>query len=110
MNAMESKDGKDPKDPKVFWREPLDKDKIKLPQGRVFVIPERCKECDFCIEFCPRDVLEKSDEINMKGYHYPRIKEDKNGLCVNCRFCTLICPEFAIYTEEVGVEGEEDAS
>ena len=107
MDAKESKDGKGPK---VFWREPLDKDKIILPRGRVFVIPERCKECDFCIEFCPRDVLEKSSEINEKGYHHPRIKEGNEGLCVNCHFCRLICPEFAIFTEEVGEKGEEEGA
>jgi 2-oxoglutarate ferredoxin oxidoreductase subunit delta len=91
-----------------YWRKPLDKDKIKIPHGKIFIITKRCKECDFCIEFCPQDVLEESDEINAKGYHYPRIKEGAEGKCVNCGFCTLICPEFAIYTEEIEDEEEED--
>jgi len=85
----------------------LDKSRLKVSHGRVFLVPERCKECDFCIEFCPRNVLEKSSEINAKGYHYPRIKENGKCKCVNCGFCELICPEFAIYAKEDGGDGGE---
>jgi 2-oxoglutarate ferredoxin oxidoreductase subunit delta len=74
--------------------------KLKVAHGKVYIIPERCKGCGFCIEFCPRDVLEESDETNSKGYHIPKIKEGKEGLCVNCQTCMLVCPEFSIYTEE----------
>jgi 2-oxoglutarate ferredoxin oxidoreductase subunit delta len=93
-----------------YWREPLDKKKIKIPHGRVFIIPERCKQCDFCIEFCPREVLEESDDINAKGYHYPRIRKGAECKCIDCGFCTLICPEFAIYTEEMEEADDETKS
>jgi len=29
------------------------------------------------------------------------VAEGKEDSCVNCGFCRLICPEFAIYTEEI---------
>jgi ferredoxin len=65
----------------------------QVPLGRVHVIAERCKQCDFCISYCPTDVLSYSDDINAKGYHYP-------------------CPELAIYTTEVvdeeDTQGEPD--
>jgi len=83
------------------YREPLDRTAVRLPVGRVFVIPERCKGCRFCIDFCPQDVLVEAEAMNARGYHYPVVAAGKEDDCVNCRFCKLVCPEFAIYTEEV---------
>ena len=85
----------------------------QVPQGRVHVIAERCKECNFCITYCPTEVLIYSNDTNAKGYHYPIVAEGKETSCVHCRFCDLICPELAIYTTEVPDEeratGESDA-
>ena len=81
-----------------FWREPLDAAKFKRPHGTVNIIKERCKGCEFCTEFCPRNILELSDDFNAKGYHPPRVVE-KDG-CIACRLCELICPEFAIFITE----------
>lgn len=77
------------------WRTPLDVDKNKLPDYKIYVIVDRCKGCGFCVEYCPKKVLEMSDEYNIKGYHPPiPVMEDQ---CVGCDLCELICPEFAIY-------------
>jgi 2-oxoglutarate ferredoxin oxidoreductase subunit delta len=89
-----------------LWRKPLDADEFEAPKGEVQVIPERCKGCGFCIEFCPRNVLAESKDFNSKGYHPPEIA-DINA-CVYCQLCELICPEFAIYVVEVKKEGEEE--
>lgn len=85
-------------------RRPLDLDRHFLPRGQVYTIPERCKGCNFCIEFCPEDVLVESPNLNGKGYHYPVVAKGKEDDCVNCGFCRLICPEFAIFTEEIKQE------
>ncbi len=82
----------------VLPRLALDRDARPVPRGQVYVIRERCKGCLFCIEFCPKDVLLESEEMNAKGYHFPVVAQDKVDECANCEFCTLICPEFAIYT------------
>jgi 2-oxoglutarate ferredoxin oxidoreductase subunit delta len=86
---------------RVAQREPLDRSGVHIPSGHVFVIPERCKGCSFCIEFCPRQVLAESNDMNAKGYHYPVVATGKEDACIHCGFCKLVCPEFAIYTEEV---------
>lgn len=69
---------------------------MEVPRGIVRIIEERCKGCGYCIEFCPRDILAFSQRFNAKGYHPPRVA--KPGECVNCRYCEIICPEFAIYS------------
>jgi len=79
-----------------YWRTPLDMDKVKIPRGEVFILKERCKGCGFCIEYCPKDILEFSKEFNRKGHHYPVVIE--NGTCVNCNLCEMICPDFAIFS------------
>ena len=94
-------------------RQPMDLPQAQVPQGRVHVIAERCKQCDFCIKYCPTDVLIYSEETNAKGYHYPMVAIGKESACVHCRFCDLLCPELAIYTTDVSDEkdttGESDA-
>jgi 2-oxoglutarate ferredoxin oxidoreductase subunit delta len=88
---------------RVFARTPVDLDEQRIPRGRVFLMPERCKGCKLRVAFCPQEVLQESSEINTKGYHYPEVVQGKDGDCVHCEFCTLVCPEFAIFTLEVQV-------
>jgi len=69
--------------------------KLEIPQGEIHIIKDRCKGCGFCVEYCPRDVLEVSDEFNKKGYHPPQVKNPER--CIGCRLCEMMCPEFAIF-------------
>ena len=85
----------------ALLRQPLDKATVSIPRGLIYIIPERCKGCRFCIDFCPRDVLVETPKINAKGYHYPVVAEGKEDECIACQFCSILCPEFAIYTEEI---------
>lgn len=86
------------------WRKPLDMEQYKSPRGRLHLIPDRCKGCGFCVEFCPKQVLEVSDDFNAKGYHIPKVVE--GGVCVACGMCERICPDFAIFVERYEVEGK----
>lgn len=64
-------------------------------KGKLVILPERCKGCNFCIEFCPLHILEPSGELNSFGYVPPRLKADSR--CTTCAFCQWVCPDFAIY-------------
>jgi 2-oxoglutarate ferredoxin oxidoreductase subunit delta len=68
---------------------------LKLRDVDIFIIEDRCKGCSFCIEFCPRKVLEEDEKLNKIGIHPPRVKD--SSLCVGCGVCEDICPDFAIY-------------
>lgn len=81
-----------------YWRNPLDLGVIETIKGKVVIIEDRCKGCGFCIEYCPRSVLKLSRSFNTKGYHPPEVVENTD--CVNCHFCEVLCPEFAIYSTE----------
>lgn len=85
-----------------LWRKPFDHGKIKIPRGDIHILKERCKGCSFCVEYCPKDVLEMSDEFNTKGYHPPKIVKPDD--CVECHLCEMLCPEFAIFV----LKKEED--
>ncbi len=81
------------------WRIPFDANEIQVSRGAVIIVEDRCKGCGYCIAYCPRDVLELSDRYNAKGYRPPRVK--KADACVNCHYCEIICPDFAIFSEEI---------
>ena len=98
-----------PESAKNAGRIPMDLASAQVPVGRVHVISERCKQCNFCINYCPTKVLEYSDDINAKGYHYPVVAAGKESSCVHCKFCDLICPELAIFTTDAAEEDSADA-
>ncbi len=79
-----------------YWRRPLDSDQVRIPQGEVHIIADRCKGCGFCVEYCPKDVLAMSEEFNRKGYHPPKVVRSQE--CIDCNLCEMICPDFAIYS------------
>jgi len=75
---------------------------MKPEDKEVIIIPERCKGCGFCIEFCPQHVLHKSTEINSKGYHLVYISNDSK--CTKCDMCGMVCPDFAIGVVDIEKE------
>jgi len=89
--------------PLRIWRKPLDADKVKLPRAEIHIIKDRCKGCGFCIELCPRDVLEFSEELNERGAHPPKVTDESR--CALCSFCQAVCPDFAIFTVEKDCAG-----
>ena len=110
VNSMKSTMDRRRKKPE--WPAFIDISKYKITAPQVFIIKERCKECEWCIIYCPEEILEKSEEINEKGYHPPKLIDGKTfDDCAECHFCELICPEFSIFVivpekEEGEIENE----
>ncbi len=55
---------------------------------------DRCKECSYCVQFCPNQVLTNGSEINKKGYYPPALQQIEK--CIACAICARVCPEAAI--------------
>lgn len=69
--------------------------KRRRKRGIVFITPERCKGCGYCVAFCPTSVLALADTFNKKGYHPPVVVDEE--ACTGCGLCGMYCPDFAIY-------------
>lgn len=65
---------------------------------RIRVNESFCKGCGYCIEFCPRHVFERTEEINDRGVSPPRVARPED--CVGCELCARLCPELAVSVEE----------
>lgn len=55
---------------------------------------DRCKECLYCVTFCPKKVLIPGDKINKQGYYTPVVAHIEN--CIACATCARMCPDGAI--------------
>ncbi|MFH1226320.1 MAG: 4Fe-4S binding protein [Planctomycetota bacterium] len=69
--------------------------RVKVPKGELVIMPERCKGCGICIEFCSKKALARSKEYNAKGYYFPLAANPQE--CSGCNMCSLLCPDFAIF-------------
>ena len=66
---------------------------------RVTVDREICKECEYCMTFCPKNtILAKSSTVNKKGYYAVEAVDLKD--CIACGICATVCPEGAIMVEK----------
>lgn len=62
--------------------------------AKVVVISERCKSCQYCIKFCPKNVLALGTNVNSKGYEY--VEAVNEDACIACCMCARMCPDGAI--------------
>ena len=58
---------------------------------RVIIKAEKCKQCGYCVEFCPRQALAFGARPNAGGYNPVTLDSEK---CVACGTCYLVCPDF----------------
>ncbi|HOV91394.1 MAG TPA: 4Fe-4S binding protein [Syntrophorhabdaceae bacterium] len=58
-----------------------------------------CKGCGICVAFCPSQVLARDEA----GYPYVKSPEK----CINCGWCEIRCPDFAITVHKKDKEFSE---
>lgn len=58
--------------------------------NRVDINFEYCKECSYCVNFCPTNSLKIGDKINKRGY-YPPVHNPET--CIACGICARVCPD-----------------
>jgi len=77
----------------------------KRDEPRIDIYKAWCKGCGICVAFCPTGALGRDEGGN------PYVKDiDK---CINCGWCEIRCPDFAITVEakkgkKVEVKGGEE--
>ncbi len=77
-----------------LWRIPFDQAEKAIKPVKVLIDKDRCKGCGYCVEFCPREVLDVSEELNPQGYTLAMVVDESK--CLGCGLCETLCPEFAI--------------
>lgn len=60
----------------------------KKGQTKIHIYPDWCKGCGLCMAFCPAGVL----QADQSG---KAVVADESE-CINCGYCELHCPDFAI--------------
>ena len=70
---------------------------------RVVFDRERCKGCELCRSFCPRQIIAMDTQVNAKGYCPAMITDQEK--CIGCQSCATVCPDCAIEIFELE-EGE----
>ena len=67
-------------------QEVLPKTRVKVEQGRDFVIPLQCRHCEDapCLKVCPTKALSRHDTDS------PVVIDQ--DMCIGCKWCILACP------------------
>ena len=59
---------------------------------------DKCKGCELCVSFCPKNILALDSAVNAKGYH-PAVITDQEK-CIACAMCATMCPDCVIKVEK----------
>jgi 2-oxoglutarate ferredoxin oxidoreductase subunit delta len=65
--------------------------------NRIEIRDESCKGCQYCLIFCPRELLQiDKSRINVLGYNPARFVDNPEKPCLGCALCAEICPDALI--------------
>lgn len=63
--------------------------------GYVVIDNSKCKSCYYCIDACPKGLIQKSEKTGFTGNLTVEFKDDNNE-CIGCKCCAISCPDLAI--------------
>ena len=75
--------------------------KKKKETPKIDIFKAWCKACGICVAFCPTSALAKDEAGN------PYVKDIEK--CINCGWCEIRCPDFAITVEKKTKEKKGEA-
>ncbi len=61
---------------------------------KLVIQSNRCKGCQLCVSFCPKNALAIGKKINKLGYTTVFLQNE--DVCVACGICAEICPDAVI--------------
>jgi 2-oxoglutarate ferredoxin oxidoreductase subunit delta len=65
----------------------------------IIIDPEQCDGCQLCISYCPKDLIEISeDKFNTRMLHYAIVVNPEE--CAGCGQCERLCPTVSLYILE----------
>lgn len=64
--------------------------------ARIVIDESRCKSCRYCVEACPRKLIEIRESINQLGYQPAFFSPEREKDCSGCALCAQMCPEVLI--------------
>ncbi|MFW9951517.1 MAG: ferredoxin family protein [Candidatus Thorarchaeota archaeon] len=75
-----------------------------LPESKyeILINSEQCDGCELCLAFCPKDIIEISeDKFNSRMLHYAIVVKPED--CAGCRQCERLCPTVSLYILETDI-------
>ena len=66
------------------------------------VLGQYCKQCGYCVNFCPKKALSFGKERNAIGAFFPVVDVEK---CIGCGICVTMCPDAALELREEANNG-----
>jgi 2-oxoglutarate ferredoxin oxidoreductase subunit delta len=86
---------------RTSWEFRMEEVKKKKEKAKIDIYKAWCKACGICVAFCPTGALAK-DEAG-----YPYVKDFEK--CINCGWCEIRCPDFAITVQQKKQKKTEEA-
>lgn len=62
--------------------------------AKVLIDKEKCKGCQYCEIYCPKNCIKMSEELNRHGVNYAVFVN--NAACITCGLCVAVCPDVCI--------------